>query len=132
MSIASTMDTLIQQFSCCFTIPSFKTFQVIVAGLLLGGGRRTVTRVLLAGEGLKYKTFSCYHRFFSQARWTVDAIGQVVLQGVLKFLSAEAALVVAVDDTLNRKTGKRIWGAGMHHDPLLSSARRATFSFGHP
>lgn len=131
MSIASTMNALIQQFSCCFTKPSFNTFQIIVAGWLLGGGRRTVTRVLLAGEGLKHKTFSCYHRFFSQGRWTVDAIGHVVLEGVLKFLPADAALVVAVDDTLNRKTGKRIWGAGMHHDPLLSTARRATFSFGH-
>ena len=102
-----------------------------MAGWLLGGGRRTVARVLLAGEHLKCKTFICYHCIFSQGRWTVDAIGHVVLQGVLKFPPADAALVVAVDDTLNRKTGQRIRGVGMHHEPLLSSARRATFSFGH-
>ena len=87
--------------------------------------------LLLVGDGLKIKTFSCYHRFFSQARWTVDAVGRVVLGMVLKFIPEDAPIVVAVDDTLNRKTGKRIWAAGMHHDPLLSTARRAVFSFGH-
>jgi len=50
---------------------------------------------------------------------------------VLKFIPDHASIIVAVDDTLNRKTGRRIWAAGMHHDPLLSTARRAVFSFGH-
>lgn len=131
MTLTSTMDALMQQFCSCFTKPSFQTFCVIVSGWLLGWGRRTVTRVLVAGDGLKHKSFSCYHRFFSQARWTVDDIGQIALHLVLKLLAEDSPLVVAVDDTLSRKTGKRIWGAGMHHDPLLSTARRAVFSFGH-
>lgn len=131
MTLASTMEASIRQFSSCFTKPSFQTFCVIVAGWLLGHGRRTVTRVLLTGDGLKRKTFSCYHRFFSQARWAVDAVGRIVLSVVLKFIPQDAPIVVAVDDTLNRKTGKRIWAADMHHDPLLSTAKRAVFSFGH-
>jgi len=125
------MDALVQQFSSCFTKPSFQTFCVIAAGWLLGQGRRTVTHVLLAAGGLRCKTFSCYHRFFSQARWSVDEFGHIVLQLVLKFIPQDAPIVVAVDDTLNRKTGKRIWAAGMHHDPLRSTAKRAVFSFGH-
>ena len=131
MTLTSTMNASIQQFASCFTKPSFQTFGVIVTGWLLGHGRRVVTRILLAGDGLKVKTFSCYHRFFSQARWTVDAIAWVMLALVLKFIPDDAPIVVAVDDTLNRKTGKRIWAASMHHDPLLSTARRAVFSFGH-
>ncbi len=131
MILPSTMDALIQQFSSCFTKPTFQTFCIIAAGWLLGQGRRTVTHVLLAGDGLSRKTFSCYHRFFSQARWSVDEIGHIVLQLVLKFIPPDAPIVIAVDDTLNRKTGKRIWAAGMHHDPLRSTARRAAFSFGH-
>jgi hypothetical protein len=131
MTLPSTMDALVQQFSSCFTKPTFQTFCIIAAGWLLGQGRRTVTHVLLAGDGLSRKTFSCYHRFFSQARWSVDEIGRILLRPVLKFVPRDAPIVVAVDDTLNRKTGKRIWAAGMHHDPLRSTARRAVFSFGH-
>jgi hypothetical protein len=131
MILTSTMEGSIGQFSSCFTKPSFQTFCVLVTGWLLGCGRRTVTRVLLAGDGLKRRTFSCYHRFFSQARWAVDAVGRVVLGLVLKFVPQDAAIVAAVDDTLNRKTGKRIWAAGMHHDPILSKGNRCLFSFGH-
>jgi hypothetical protein len=40
-------------------------------------------------------------------------------------------LVAAVDDTLARKSGRHIWGAGMHHDPLRSTQKRPFFSFGH-
>jgi len=76
MNLTSTMDASIQQFASCFTKPTFQSFRVIVAGWLLGSGRRTVTHLLLAGCGLKIKTFSCYHRFFSQARWTIDSMDQ--------------------------------------------------------
>jgi hypothetical protein len=40
-------------------------------------------------------------------------------------------LTGAVDDTLARKSGRPIWGADMHHDPLRSTQKRPFFSFGH-
>ncbi|MDI7270100.1 MAG: hypothetical protein QME96_19095, partial [Myxococcota bacterium] len=40
-------------------------------------------------------------------------------------------LFVAVDDTLHAKGGPRVFGAGMHHDPLTSTRSRAQFQFGH-
>ncbi len=40
-------------------------------------------------------------------------------------------MVGAVDDTLARKSGRHIWGAGMHHDPLRSTRKRRFFAFGH-
>ncbi len=131
MNLTSTMDASIQQFAWCFTKPTLETFRVIVTGWLLSGGRRTVTHILLAGDGLKSKTFSCYHRFFSQARWTIDSMGRVIVTMVLAFIPKDDPIVAAVDDTLNRKTGKRIWAAGMHHDPILSKGKRCLFSFGH-
>ena len=131
MILPSTMEASLQQFVLCFTQPSFQTFCVIATGWLLGDGRKVVTRILRAGDGLEIKTFSCFHRFFSQACWSPDRIGRVILGLVLTFVDPNASIVVAVDDTLARKTGKRIWAAGMHHDPLLSTAQRAFFSFGH-
>jgi hypothetical protein len=41
------------------------------------------------------------------------------------------ALLGAVDDTLARKSGRHIWGADMHNDPLRSTRSRPFFSFGH-
>ena len=36
-----------------------------------------------------------------------------------------------VDDTLSRKRGLKIFGTGMHHDPLISSRARPHVSWGH-
>ena len=47
----------------------------------------------LAGDGLTVKTFSCYHHFFSQARWTIDTIGRVMLALVVKFISEDVPMV---------------------------------------
>ncbi len=55
-----------------------------------------VDHVRLVGDGLKVKTFSCYHRFLSQARWAVDALGRVMLGLVLKFIPEDAPIIVAV------------------------------------
>jgi SRSO17 transposase len=122
---------MLLSFSECFSTPTFETFQVMVQGWLLCRGRRTITRVLLAGGGLRRRSFECYHRFFNRARWSVDALSLQVLRLALELVPAGLELVVAVDDTLTRKNGKRIWGAAMHHDPLRSTARRKQFSFGH-
>ena len=43
----------------------------------------------------------------------------------------EPELLGAVDDTLARKSGRHIWGAGMHHDPLRSTQKHPFFAFGH-
>src|SRR5229473_1567438 len=49
----------------------------------------------------------------------------------LQWLPGDQPLVVLGDDTLARKGGKSIALASMHHDPLLSSARKPFASFGH-
>ncbi len=112
MTLTSTMDALIHRFATCFTKASFKTLCAIVTAWLLGSGRRRVTHILLAGDGLKVKTFSCYHRFFRQARWTVDAVGRVMLALVMKFIPKDAPLVMALDDTLDKKAAAPIPGLG--------------------
>jgi hypothetical protein len=40
-------------------------------------------------------------------------------------LAPGAQLLWAVDDTLCRQRGLTRYGAGMHHDPLISSRSRA-------
>src|SRR5260370_118175 len=85
---------------------------------------------VIQGERLRRFNRSCaFLRFFSEARWDLDDIGPCALHLLLPFCSE--ILTGAVDDTLARKSGRHIWGAGMHHDPLRSTAQRPVFSFGH-
>jgi hypothetical protein len=115
----------------CFTAPSFQTFVHVVTGWIVCLGRHQVTQVLCAAGALGVKHHSTFHRFFRQARWVPDEIGLCLLRLVMALLPAEAPVVVAVDDTLGRHTGKHIRGAAMHHDPLLSTRAKAFHHWGH-
>jgi hypothetical protein len=109
---------------------------------MLADRRFWIGRLCLPGRSgwgrrhLKFGGIDCdigldcsFHRFFSQARWNLDDLGHCVFQLLLPFCAE--VLVGAVDDTLARKSGRHIWGAGMHHDPLRSTQKHRFFAFGH-
>jgi DDE superfamily endonuclease len=131
MMLPSTMVGLLVAFEPCFSAPSYRTFSLVIAGWIHGLGRRTVTAVAVASGGLDRCHISVFHRFFSRATWSLDAVGQVVFRLALGWIPADQPLFILVDDTLARKTGKGISLATMHHDPLLSTARKPFCSFGH-
>jgi SRSO17 transposase len=129
--IASSFADMLAAFSPCFTAPSFRTFLHLAAGWVMCINRRTVTGVILAADAVGLKHHTSFHRFFRAARWSVDDVGRVVLGLVLKLVSNSAEVVVALDDTLSRHTCKHISSAGMHRDPLLSTATKVAYHFGH-
>jgi hypothetical protein len=96
-------------------------------------GRNAIstTAVAVASGGVGRCHISVFHRFFGRANWSLDALGQVVFRLALRWIPADQPLTVLIDDTLARKTGKGISLATMHHDPLLSTARKPFCSFGH-
>jgi DDE superfamily endonuclease len=120
---------LLLAFRPCFTQPSFSSFWALACAWILCSGRRSLTRVIQSAQLGRFKHYCAFHRFFSQARWNLDALGHCVFQLLLPF--CPEVLTAAVDDTLARKSGRHIWGAGMHHDPLRSTQKRPVFSFGH-
>jgi hypothetical protein len=131
MLIASSFVELLQVFDACFTAPSSQTFAVLACGWVLTMGRHTVTSVVRAANATRWKHIRSFHRFFSAGSWTVDEVGLVLVRLIDALLPAGATIVVAVDDTLGRHTGKKIAAASMHRDPLLSTGRRPFFHWGH-
>jgi len=127
--IVPSFAVLLQGFSPCFTQPSWTSFVVLMRGWVLCLGRRTITQVIQAGGGLSSKHFSSYHRFFSLGQWSLDEVSHGLVQLIKPLLGP--VVLLGVDDTLTRKSGRHIWGAGMHHDPLRSTRQKAVFSFGH-
>ena len=58
-----------------------------------------------------------------------DAVGLVVFDLARPFLGE--TMMLALDDTLARKRGLKMFGCGMHHDPLLSTRKKAIVNWGH-
>jgi DDE superfamily endonuclease len=121
--------TLVHSLAPAFTAPSLTTFELLLSGWVFAR-RRTVTAMVLAADAVGRKHHASFHRFFAAACWSLDALGQLVFALVEPF--CEDGLALSIDDTLCRKRGtKRLFGAGMHHDPLASSKRMAVMSWGH-
>ena len=129
--LVSSFGDLALSFASLFTQPSFANFITLLTGWVFCLGRHTVTGLIIAAGAVAEKDFSCFHRFFSRASWSLDSVGRVILKLALRLVPEGEPVLFAVDDTLGRKTGRHIWGAGMHHDPLRSTPARPAFSFGH-
>ena len=129
--LASAFYALLLEFGQHFTAPSARNFVDMTAGWILVLGRRTVTSVIVASGQAGERDHSIYHRFFSRAVWSWNALCVQLIQLVDALVPEGVALVAAVDDTLARKGGKHIAAAGMHHDPLLSTRSTARLHFGH-
>jgi hypothetical protein len=129
--LAPSFAPLVALFADCFTAPSFITFQHLLGGWVLCLGRHTVTGVLHASGAVGQKHHTSFHRFFRAAAWSAEDVGLRVLGIVMLLIAPHQRFVAALDDTLGRHTGKRINGASMHHDPLLSTRAKPVFHWGH-
>jgi DDE superfamily endonuclease len=116
-TLPSSFAALLATLRRCFTAPSFRTFAALVAGLIAQPGRRTITG-MLTGAGLaRVMHHSRAHWFFAHARWQPDQLGLAVAALIARRLvPAGAPLLIAVDDTLFRRSGRRVHGAAWCHD----------------
>ena len=112
-----------------FTAPSFRTFCGLAAGLAGQVRRRTVCG-MLAGAGLgRCWPHDRAHYFFARAAWDLDELGLAAARVVAALLvPAGAAITVAVDDSVFRRSGRRVFGVAWQHDG--SSPARNKLSFG--
>jgi hypothetical protein len=119
---------LLQGLSATMTAPTFASLTTVLTGWVFAS-RHTVTRMILAAGETAEKHFSSYHRLFSAARWSLDALGLAVFDLIGPFLGS--VVMLGLDDTLCRKRGLKMFGTGMHHDALLSSRGKVITNWGH-
>jgi len=131
MELTDSFVTLLQNFDPVFTTPTFNTFVVIVTGWVLSQRHRYVTEVIFASGHVGDGHWSRFHRFFSHAAWDIDTFSMCLAKTVVTILAPGATFSWAVDDTLCRKRGLTLYGAGMHYDPLISSRAKPLVSWGH-
>ena len=67
---------------------------------------------------LNHRNWSASYRVLSTGKWEPEKLSWVLLDNALEFVEDGAPLMLAVDDTLLRKTGRRIHGCAYARDPL--------------
>jgi DDE superfamily endonuclease len=115
--LPASLASLLAVFGPLFTAPSFRTFCGLACGFLAQAGKRSVCG-MLAGAGLsRLWPHDRAHSFFSRARWSPDDLGLAVARLVVTLLvPAVQPVTVAIDDTLFRRRGTKVWAASWFHD----------------
>jgi DDE superfamily endonuclease len=131
MQLTPAFRSLLHPFRHVFTAPTFATFLTISTGWCLSSRRRFVTELIQSADAVHCGHHSRYHRFFSNAVWSIDDLYETLARQAVPTFSPEGTIEAGIDDTLCRKRGLTIFGTGMHHDPLISSRRRPHVSWGH-
>jgi SRSO17 transposase len=112
----SSLAPLLSLFRPCFTQPSFQTFCALVVGSLTRIKSHTVTGMLRAAGMAGEWHHSRAHRFFSRVRWSPDRLGLVALELIAKRLANEGELCLAIDDTLLKRYGPKVFGRCLNYD----------------
>jgi hypothetical protein len=61
---------------------------------------------------------------------TLDQVGLIVFL-LLKGLLPEGTIKLSLDDTEAHKRGLKVYGVGMHHDPMRSTRKKPVLTWGH-
>jgi hypothetical protein len=105
-----------------FTRPTWQNVLLLVAGAILAPGKRTVTAALRMLGREQENDFPIYHGVLNKAVWSSRAVAGWLLRLLVgSFLSADATVVIGIDDTIERRWGRQISARGIYRDPVRSS-----------
>ena len=122
--------TLLTPFAPLFTRPSWAHAQVLLLGAILCRGPRTVASVLrVMGLGTE-RRFEKYHRVLSRARWSGLQGAKILLGLLITLLPAGWPILVGVDETLERRRGRKIKAKGYYRDAVRSTHKRVVKCYG--
>jgi hypothetical protein len=127
LDVLASLDQLLSLFAGSMTKPTLQTLRAMVVGQISQTGLRTVTGMLVGARLSGVWHHARAHRFFSHARWSVDELGLRLAELIVERLCEPgAAIVVAIDDTLLHRLGRKIHATFWHHDATANSDKHTS------
>jgi len=95
--------------------------QVLLAGTILAPGKRTVAAALRVMGLSHLRRFHRYYQVLSRATWSSREASRVLLGLLIRTFCPYDPLVLGIDETLERRWGKKIAARGIYRDVVRSS-----------
>ena len=121
-SLPETIISVLSVFASLFSNPVWNHVQVLVTGAILCQGPHTIASILRV-MGLEAKgTYCKYHRVLSRDKWSGIQAAKVLF-GLLVALAIEMGVpvLVGIDETIERRQGKKIKAKGKYRDAVRST-----------
>jgi hypothetical protein len=123
-------EALLGEARTCFSAPGFAIFETLVRGWVTAPGRRTITAMICAADPEGRRSHDAYHRFVRAGRWSTNALWQVLVVHLVGVLCPSGTLLLDCDDTLYKKSGRKIEGAGSFRDAVRSTRNKVVYATG--
>jgi hypothetical protein len=131
MSLSQPITSVFCEFEPAFSQPTWSTIQVLLIGTLFARGRRTVTAALRQVGLGEASHVTLYQQVLNRARWSALALSRRLLVRLVRtFVAAGGALTCVIDETLERRWGRRMTQRGPYREPLASSTQRSVATSG--
>jgi hypothetical protein len=69
----------------------------------------------------QHERFHLYHRVLSRARWSSREASRILLGLLLEAFVGQGPFILGIDETLERRYGKKIAARGVYRDPVHST-----------
>ena len=112
---------IISEFSPLFSKKIFERAGQLLLGTILTQGKRTVCSVLRTLGMKDITNWDLYHRVLSRAKWSPLKCSQKLLMLLIRNFCSGSKLVFTLDDTLERRWGRKIKARGIYHDAVRST-----------
>lgn len=122
--------SLLTNFANVFTVPTWGYAQTLLIGSILCNGKRTVSSVLRAMGLSTEKRFERYHRVLSTAKWNEFKLSKILLALLIVLIPANMPVFIAMDETIERRSGRKITAKGCYRDACRSSHSLVIKCFG--
>jgi len=76
------------------------------------------------------KNYSKYHKVLSKAKWSGINLAKILLGLLLEITPSSWPVIIAIDETLERRKGKKIKAKGVYRDAVRSRQSNVVKTFG--
>jgi hypothetical protein len=122
MHLPSRFATVILAFAPVFRQQrTWRHAEQLLIGAILAPGKRTVTSLLRIVGLSRERRFVNYHRVLNRAAWNARGAARLLLDLLIAAFVPIGPVVLGIDDTIERRRGKRIRAKGIYRDPVRSS-----------
>jgi hypothetical protein len=129
-TVISTWTELLQQFFPIFTAPGADIFVRLITGWVLCTTRRTITGMIPFADPLGLHAHDAYHRFLPDGRWDMSRLWQILVQILVQRFCRKGPIILALDDTLFHRSGRKVNGAGYWRDAVRSTQKHIVYAWG--
>jgi hypothetical protein len=86
--------------------------------------------MVAAGDPQARRAHDAYHRFFRAGRWSTNQIWRVIVVHAVATLCPAGVVTLDVDNSLYKKSGRKIDGAGSFRDAVRSTRNKVVYATG--